>query len=295
MANGAAQTWWRQIEWRRVGVSLTVAPFLLFAVLFMILPAGSLLIESFRNAQGQWTLANFADMNDPMIIEAYAMSLRISFTTAIIGAILGLLVAYAITVGGLPHGIRTAILTVSGVASNFAGVPLAFAFVATLGRTGIITALLAQLGINLYKNGFNLYSYAGLVLVYVYFQFPLMVLVMTPALDGLRREWREASAILGANTAQYWWHVALPILMPAILAGMVLLFGNAFGAFATAYALTGGTFTMVTNVIAQEMSGDVLHNEALAYALATGMIVIMTITIGTYTLLQRRAERWLRA
>jgi putative spermidine/putrescine transport system permease protein len=234
-------------------------------------------------------------MNDPMIIEAYAMSLRISITTAIIGAILGLLVAYAITVGGLPHGIRTAILTFSGVASNFAGVPLAFAFVATLGRTGIITALLAQLGINLYKNGFNLYSYAGLVLVYVYFQFPLMVLVMTPALDGLRREWREASAILGANTAQDWWHVALPLLTPAILAGMVLLFGNAFGAFATAYALTGGTFTMVTNVIAQEMSGDVLHNEALAYALATGMIVIMTITIGTYTLLQRRAERWLRA
>jgi putative spermidine/putrescine transport system permease protein len=121
-----------------------------------------------------------------------------------------------------------------------------------------------------------------------------MILVMTPALEALRREWREASVILGATPRQYWWYVARPILQPTVLAALLLLFGNAFGAFATAYALTGGTITMVTNVIAQQISGDVLHNEGLAYAMAMGMIVIMSLTIAGYALLQRHTQRWLQ-
>ncbi|MFN5934729.1 MAG: acriflavin resistance protein, partial [Roseiflexaceae bacterium] len=131
--------------------------------------------------------------------EAYLMSVRISVTTALIGAVLGLLVAYAITIAGFPSWVRSMLLTFSGVASNYAGVPLAFAFIATLGRTGIVTVLLKSLGFNLYSTGFSLYSFVGLVIVYVYFQFPLMILLITPALDGLKREWREASMMLGAT------------------------------------------------------------------------------------------------
>ena len=142
--------------------------------------------------------------------------------------------------GKLPNSIRTAIITFSGVASNFAGVPLAFAFIATLGRTGLVTLLLKNaLGINLYDHGFNLYSFAGLSLTYTFFQFPLMILVITPALDGLKAEWKEAAENLGASHGMYLRKVALPILMPSILGGMILLFGNSFGAYATAYSLTG--------------------------------------------------------
>jgi putative spermidine/putrescine transport system permease protein len=180
------------------------------------------------------------------------------------------------------------------VAANYAGVPLAFAFIATIGRLGIVTMLLKSVGINIYAQGFTLYSYLGLVVVYIYFQFPLMILVMIPALEAMRREWREASMVLGATALQYWWHIARPILQPTVLAALLLLFGNAFGAFATAYALTGGTITMVTNVIAQQISGDVLHNEGVAYAMAMGMIVIMSLTIAGYAVLQRRSQLWLR-
>jgi putative spermidine/putrescine transport system permease protein len=149
-------------------------------------------------------------------------------------------------------------------------------------------------GLEIYKTGFNLYSFLGLSLTYLYFQFPLMVLVMTPALDGLKREWREAAENLGASNMQYWWRVALPVLLPSILGSMILLFGNAFGAYATAYALTGGALPIVTIQIGAQIRGDVLHNPGLGYAMAMGMVVIMAISLAGYSWLQSKSERWLK-
>jgi putative spermidine/putrescine transport system permease protein len=197
--------------------------------------------------------------------------------------------------GGLPKALRNALTTFSGVASNFAGVPLAFAFIATMGRVGLVTTLLKSIfGISLYDAGFNLYSFGGLSLTYLYFQIPLMVLVMLPALDGIRPEWREACDNLGANGAHYWRHVALPVLMPSLLSSVLLLFGNAFGAYATAYALTGGFINLVPIQIGAQIRGDVLHDPNLGFALALGMVVIMILTILGYSALHGRAARWRR-
>ena len=226
---------------------------------------------------------------------AYLTSIEISLVTAIAGGILGFLLAYAIILGGLPAFLRTAVMTFSGVASNFAGVPLALAFVFTLGQLGIVTVLLRGLGLDLYSGDFKLTSKFGLEIVYLYFQIPLMVLIIAPAIDGLKKEWREAAENMGASPSEYWRRVALPILTPSILGTMVLLFGNAFGAQATAYQLTGGTLNIVTLVISSQIRGDVLHNPGLGYAAAMGMVAIMAVSIGIYTVLQRRAERWLRS
>jgi len=209
-------------------VWLGLIPFFLFAILFLFLPSASLFIGSLTDSLGHFSLVHIVELfSDPSILNAYWLSISISAVTAVGGGIVGFLLAYAVTVGGLPKPLRPALITFSGVASNFAGVPLAFAFVATLGRTGFITALLKTIfGVNIYNSGFNLYSFAGLSLTYMYFQFPLMVLIMAPALDGLRREWREAAQNLGASSIQYWWKVGLPILLPSILGSMILLFGN---------------------------------------------------------------------
>jgi putative spermidine/putrescine transport system permease protein len=185
-------------------------------------------------------------------------------------------------------------MTFCGVASNFAGVPLAFAFIALLSPTGMLINWLRALGYNPYFHGFTLYTFWGLSIVYMYFQFPLMVLIIAPAIDGLRREWLEASENLGASTFQYWRHVAFPILLPSIMGTMVLLFGNSFGAFATAQALTGGQINLVTIVIGSQLRGDVLGDPGLGYAMALGMVAVMALAITGYTLLQRRTERWLR-
>lgn len=275
---------------------LGVVPFFLFAFLFLILPSLRLFIGSFTDNEGNFTFQNiFQLFTQKSIIDAYWLSIRISAVTALGGGIFGFLLAYSVTVGGLPRALRSALVTFSGVASNFAGVPLAFAFVATIGRTGFITAVLKDVfGINIYQSGFNLYSFVGLSITYMYFQFPLMVLIMAPALDGLKREWREAAENLGATTTQYWLRIAFPVLLPSLLGAIILLFGNAFGAYATAYALTGGTLPIVTIQIGAQIRGDVLHNPGLGYAMAMGMVFIMAVSLAGYSWLQKLSERWLR-
>jgi putative spermidine/putrescine transport system permease protein len=279
-----------------LGVWLGVMPFFIFAILFLLLPSARLFVGSFVDNNGNFTFDNLLQIfEQPSILNAYWLSIQISAVTAIGGGIFGFLLAYSVTVGGLPRPLRSALITFSGVASNFAGVPLAFAFVATLGRTGFVTALMKNVfHLNIYDQGFNLYSFAGLAFTYMYFQFPLMVLIMAPALDGLKREWREAAENLGANFTQYWLRIALPILLPSILGSMILLFGNAFGAYATAYALTGGTLPIVTIQIGAQIRGDVLHNPGLGYAMAMGMVIIMAVSLAGYSWLQSWTERWLR-
>jgi putative spermidine/putrescine transport system permease protein len=273
-----------------------VIPFFIFAILFLLLPSIRLFIGSFTDVSGHFTLDNLVQLfSQKVILDAYKISIQISTLTALAGGIFGFMLAYSVTVGGLPRPLRTGLITFSGVASNFAGVPLAFAFVATLGRTGFITAILKNVfNMNIYDKGFNLYSFVGLCLTYMYFQFPLMVLIMAPALDGLRKEWKEAALNLGANNLQYWLKVAMPVLLPSILGSMILLFGNAFGAYATAYALTGGALPIVTILIGAQIRGDVLHNPGLGFAMAMGMVVIMAVSLAGYSWLQSRTERWLK-
>ncbi len=280
---------------RDVVAWLGVTPFFIFAVMFLILPTGYLVVGAFQDASGNFTLVNIGGLFEPRIVNAYWVSFELSAISAIGGAAVGFFLAYAAVVGGLPNWVRPTLMTFSGVASNFAGIPLAFAFIATLGRVGLLTTVLIKyFGFNIYSTGFNLLSFWGLVLTYLYFQIPLMVLILAPALDGLKREWREASAILGANSWQYWRFIALPILWPTLLGTTLLLFANAFGAIATAYGLVGSSLNIVTIVLYAQIRGDVLHNPNLGYALALGMILITGLSNSAYIWLSGRTRRALR-
>ena len=210
-----------------------VIPFFAFITAFLIFPSLNLFSGAFKDANGGFTLANLNFFADDYVIKSYVTSLQVSVITSLVGGIFGFFVAYAITIGRTPPWMRNILMTFSGLAANFGGVPLAFSFIATLGRTGFVTALLKNIcytgsnglqvcPFNPYDNGFSLYSLAGLVLAYTYFQFPLIVLTITPALEGLKKDWREASENLGASSSYYWLHVALPILWPSILGAMIL-------------------------------------------------------------------------
>ena len=275
---------------------LGIMPFFLFAFLFLLYPSSTIVIRSFQDSiTHAFTLKNIlALFSNHYILGAYWISIEISLVTSIGGGIFGFLLAYSAIRGGLPGFMRSSLMTFCGVASNFAGVPLAFAFIALLSPTGMLIGWLRDLGYNPYFHGFTLYTFWGLSIVYMYFQFPLMVLIIAPAIDGLRREWLEASENLGASSFQYWRYVALPILLPSLMGTTILLFGNSFGAFATAQALTGGQINLVTIVIGSQLRGDALGDAGLGYAMALGMVVIMALAITGYTLLQKRTERWLR-
>ena len=274
---------------------LGVVPFFVFAVMFLLWPTGFLIVGAFQDSEGHFTLANIRNLAEPAILNAYWISIEISVASALLGAIFGFFLAAAVVLGGLPRWLRPTLMTFCGVASNFAGLPLAFAFLATLGRTGLVTALLYKyLDFNLYATGFNVLSFAGLTITYLYFQIPLMVLILTPALDGLKREWREAAEVLGASSWHYWRHVAIPVLWPSFLGATLLLFANSFGAVATAIGLTGSSLNIVPILLYAQSRGDVLHDQNLGYALALGMIVITGLSNGAYIWLRARGERWLR-
>ncbi|MET0575777.1 MAG: ABC transporter permease subunit [Mesorhizobium sp.] len=273
-----------------------VAPFFIFVVLFLILPTMYLIVGAFQDRDGGFTLANiFKLFEQPTIRQSYLVSIKISLWSAVLGALAGVGIALAIVRGGLPDWVRSSTMTFSGVASNFAGVPLAFAFLATLGRLGLVTILLRDLfGFNLYATGFNLLSSWGLIAVYLYFQIPLMVVIITPALDGIKREWGEAAATLGATNWQYWRMVVIPVLWPSFLGTVILLFANAFGAIATAYAFTGSSLNIVPISLYAQIRGDVLGDPNLGYALAFGMIFITGLANIFYIWFRTRSERWLK-
>ena len=253
-----------------------------------------MLFGAFQSTDGGFTLANLEEITKEPHRTDFKTSIEVSLVTALLGGLLGFLIAYSMIREGTPKFLRTAFTTFAGVASQFAGIPLAFAFIATLGTIGTLTRLLASLGYDPYQHGFTLFSKTGVELVYLYFQIPLMILVIAPAIDGLKREWREAALNLGATPRQFWRHVGLPVLTPSLLGAVVLLFGNSFAAYATAYGLTGGSVPLVPIRIGFYVSGDVLSNPHLAQALAVGMFLVLALMMAIYVPLQRISSRWVK-
>jgi putative spermidine/putrescine transport system permease protein len=271
---------------------LGTLPFFAYTITFLFVPAGAVLLGAFQDKNDNATIDNVRLLFHHPYIDAYKTSIEISLVTALVGGLVGLLIAYAAIRDGTPRWVRSTLTTFSGVAANFGGIPLAFAFIATLGPLGILTVFLRKHGYDPTSHGFSLFTKTGVELTYLYFQFPLMILVIAPAIDGLRQEWREAAANLGAKQWQFWRYVGLPVLMPSILGAIILLFGNAFAAYATAYSLTSGSVNIVPILIGAYYSGNVLDNPHLAQAMAFGMFVVLALMMLIYIPLQRRAARW---
>lgn len=268
-------------------------PFLVFCLLLEVIPLAILVRDSFRElGMGAFTLRNYAAVAEPLYWHSLRNSILLSGGTALLGAIWGALVAAAI-VRESGRGQRWLVGLVA-TTSNFSGIPLALAFIALLGASGLITLLARNLfGIRLYPQQFSLYSWAGLTLVYLYFQIPLMVLLFIPAVSRLKPQWQEASAMLGAPAWVYWWRVGLPVMSAPFTAALALLFANALGAYATAWGLSGGKLSLFTIQIAFEVNGDVSFDPGKASAMSITLALIMAFSILVAQVLARRAQRWL--
>ncbi|WP_026204132.1 ABC transporter permease [Actinomycetospora chiangmaiensis] len=280
---------------REVPAWVGVVPFAAYTVVFLGVPVVAVVLGSFVDpATGAFTLDNFGIATSGVYLRGFGSSIGLSLVTALVPGVLGLVLALAVRASPSLR-LKRAVATASGVFANFGGVPLAFLFVATLGSTGLVVELVKAVGVDLYGAGFSLYSFWGVAIVYGYFQIPLMVLVITPALEGLRPNWREAADNLGATPVQYWRHVGLPVLAPAVLGCMLLLFGSAFSAYATTSALTSGSLALTPIQIGSFLNGNVLSGqENVGRALGVGMIVVVGVLMALYALLQRRVSRWLQ-
>ena len=273
--------------------ALALLPFAALITAFLLVPTVALIWGSFHDSNtGALTLSNYSYLGNPLDLVPFRNSLELSLAATILGSIVGLLIAQAI-VSSRNTFVQEIATTFSSVAANFAGVPLAFAFAATLGLNGLITVALKNYGIDINEGGFRLRSLMGLIVVYAYWEIPLMVLVMLPPLQAMKPSWREAAEILGASRWQYLRSVAIPILMTPFISSLLLLYANAFGAYATAYGLTTGFVSLVPIEISNLTNGDVSRNLGVADALAIGLAVIMAVCIGGRAILERRSSRWL--
>ena len=271
---------------------LGLLPFLGFLCLFLLLPTWGVVKRSLTDGEGAFSTSALTEAisNER---QAFIGSLKLSFVTALLGVVFGALLAYAAATATRPRWLRSLVTAFSGVAANMGGVVLAFLFITLLGRQGLGTKVLKEgVGFDLYGTGwFDLSGFWGWVTVYLYFQIPLMVLVTLPSIDGLKPAWREASANLGGTTWTYWRRVGLPVLAPSLLGGFLLLFANAFSAYATVFALNTQA-NVVPVKISFMLRSDVGGRTVTPYALATWMIIVIGFAMGGYLLLRRRAERW---
>jgi putative spermidine/putrescine transport system permease protein len=274
---------------------LGALPFFAYALFFLLVPAGDVMIGAFRDDAGNWTMHNIDLLRQQQFQHAYENTLKLGIFTALTGGIFGALLCYFALHPSGPRAVRAVVTAFAAVSSQFGGVPLAFFWISTLGTVGVVTKFLHDaFGFDVYSHGFTIFGFWGVFLAYVYFQVPLMILVISPAIDGLKPEWREAAESLGASGRTYWLRVGLPVLAPSMLGAMVLLFGNAVAAQATAYALTGGGYNLVTNEITNVMNGNVLSDPHAGHALALGLVLIIVLAMLVYLPLQRRAARWMR-
>jgi len=283
---------------------LGIVPFGVYVALGLIAPTIAIAIASFQTSSGgfvsghagAFTWSNIHTALHGTYLLGLKTSILLSIATSVVPGIFGLLIAYAIFTAKRGNVLRQVVVTASGVFANFGGVPLAFLFIATLSTTGIVTGWIKDIsGVDIWNHGFTLYNAFGVFFVYMYFQIPLMVLVILPALEGLRPAWREAAQNMGAGAWQYWRYVGGPVLLPSFLGCLLLLFGSAFSAYATAEALSGGTIALTPIQIGALLNGNVLAGQQnLGYALGLIMVVIIAIVMIIYAILQRRAAKWLR-
>jgi putative spermidine/putrescine transport system permease protein len=271
-----------------------MAPFLLYLLVFLLIPTIAIVVGSVSQ-DGGFTTDKLQALFGGAAMRALGKSVLVSAVTAVIGAVLGAVLSWLVVSAPPTSLLRRTVTSVCSVLAQFGGVMLAFAFIATIGYSGVLTQWFHDHGsLDLYGSGW-LYSVKGLLLVYSYFQIPLMVIVFLPALEGLRVQWREAAVSLGATPRQYWTHVAAPLLAPAFLGSTLLLFANAFAAYATAAALISQGNPIVPLMIRTAMTSEVVLGQAgFAYALALEMVVVVAVVMTLYTLLLRRTSRWLR-
>lgn len=253
--------------------ALFMLPFLVFFIAFQLAPLTWIAVSSFYSETYEaWGLGNYTDiLTSPFYLQAMRFSLDISIWSSLYGLLIALVGSYSLCQLG-PTKLHDFVMSFTNMTSNFAGVPLAFAFVILLGLNGCLTLLLKKYGL---MEHFDLYSKDGLIVLYTYFQIPLGVLLMYPAFDALREDWRESAALLGAGRWRYWRHIGIPVLFPALLGTFVILLANALGAYATVYALTTGNFNVVPVRIAALVSGDISLDPNMGSALAMLLVVLM--------------------
>jgi putative spermidine/putrescine transport system permease protein len=266
----------------------SIVPFVVITLCFLLLPTIMMIIDSFKSGSGSFTLENYKTaLTNMFYLKSITNSIQISLISSLIGITVALVCAYSIS--NYSEKAQNSIITILNMTSNYSGVPLAFGYIVLIGNTGMFILLFKHFGLNALSN-FNIYSWIGLIITYVYFQIPLAILLLYPSFLGIKKEWRQSAMLLGASSFQFWAKIGMPVLVPSIVGTFSILFANAMGAYATAYALVGKNYNLLTIRISSLVVGDIMPKPELAGALA----VILGITTISMMMINEKMSKYIK-
>ena len=272
---------------------LALLPFVFLVVMYELLPLLMLVIDSFgldKKPEVRFSLENYQKIFSTLSYQrAIENSLKITLISTVVGIVIAFLGARAAYTSR--GKFRSVFLTVLNMTSNFAGVPLAFAYMIILGNAGVVKQIANMYGIGFLQN-FDLYTSKGLTMMYIYFQIPLSTLLLIPAFNGIRQEWNEANMLLGGTNAHFWLHVGIPVLLPSLFSTLSVLFANALCAYATAYALLMNNFSLLPVNISASFVGDIKTKPKLGAALSVVMMLIMCVVILINNFITKKTTKW---
>lgn len=262
-------------------------PFMLLILMFFVLPLVNMFLSSFTDSEG-FTLNQYKTaLFNSYILQGFKNSITLSAVSALVALVVSLFAVYAMM--RFTDPVKERILVMINLTSNFSGIPLAFAFIVLLGNSGLFTLLFEKWNIDALAS-FSLYSWGGLLLIYIYFQLPLSLMLLYPIYYGIQQQWKDAAALLGANTVQFWMKIGIPVMLPGIVGTFSVLFANAMGAYASAYALTGSDYNLAAIRIGTLLSGDIFAQPELASAIAVllGATMISAMVLSEWSIKKTR-------
>ncbi|MFR2887286.1 iron ABC transporter permease [Clostridium sp. LQ25] len=250
---------------------VTIGIFLIFAVC-LIYPLFSLFFSSLKDSNtGEFTLSNFVQFfTKKYYYESLWRSFSVTIITTILTIVIGVPLAYVMTTCKIKgKGLIEILIIISVLSPPFIG---AYSWILLLGRSGVITTFLSDtFGINLP----SIYGFSGILLVFTLKLFPFIYMYTTGALKKLDVSLIEASESLGCTGVKKVFTVVIPLILPTVLAGSLLVFMNALADFGTPM-LIGEGYQVMPVLIYSEFISEVGGQANFAAALSAIMVFITT-------------------
>lgn len=274
----SADSAWRNVQWRKAydrtkRLVVLLGPALLLLLVVLVYPISEILSLSFTSKSEALTLSNYARI---VSVPLYFQVLRTTFQIAAVVTLLSLLLAYpfAYLLSELPN--RKAVILLAMVALPwFTSVLVrSYAWMVLLGRAGIINRTLTGLGI-ISEPLPLLYNAFGVYIGMVHILLPYMVLSLFSVMKGIDRNLVKAAHSAGASPLRAFLHVYLPLSLPGIASGCLLVFVMASGYYVTPALLGSPQETMMAQLISSQVNdlinwefGSALASVLLAFSVA---------------------------
>ncbi|SHF42847.1 putative spermidine/putrescine transport system permease protein [Seinonella peptonophila] len=271
-------------------IYLPLIPFLVVLILFFVFPLLTVLNNSYLDKQGSFTLVHYIKfLTDPYYLNVLFVTFKISIIVTVITLLLGYAIAYYVT-KVLKSKLAKRIAYVVIISPIFtSAVVRSFGWIVILGNNGFINQMLLKIGL-IDQPIQLLYNETGIIIGLIYILAPFMILSLTSVLQSIDSRLDEAAADLGYSRWKSFIKVTLPLSVPGILSGVMMVFSLSLSSYVTPALISGGKIKVLAMLIYEQMTQ--LMNWQFGGAMSFVMLVvsIVILMVNNYLLKTRWSE-----